>query len=81
MYFVIYKEDWGGLGGRAHVFSMMYEFMVGLAIGLGTIWFRKPPTSDVGCQVESPPPTKPVVIPGPVRNVRGVPELMHFWDF
>ena len=79
MYFVIYKEDWGGLGRRGHVFCM-YEFMVGFVVGLGTIWFRKPPTSDVACQIEPPPPSKPVVIPGPVRKVRGIPELANFWD-
>ena len=81
MYFVIYKEDWGGLGRRAHVFSMMYEFFVGFVVGLGVSWTRRKtlPVCDVACQVEPPPPSKPVAIPE--RKVRGVPELMHFWDF
>ena len=81
MYFVIYKEDWGGLGGRGHVFSMMYEFFVGFVVGLGVSWRRKLPKCDAACQVEPLSSTKPVAVPGPVRKLRGgVPELVHFWD-
>ena len=57
---------------------MMYEFFVGLAMGLGTVWFRKSTTCDVACQVEPPPPTKPVAVPE--RKLRGIPELANFWD-
>jgi hypothetical protein len=57
----------------------MYEFMVGLAMGLATIWFRTSPTCDAACQVEPPPPTKPLAIPVPTR-LKGIPELAHFWD-
>ena len=79
MYFVIYKEDWGGLGGRGHVFSMMYEFIVGFVVGLGVSWTRrKVPLCDVACQIEPPPPSKPVAIPE--RKLRGIPELANFWD-
>jgi hypothetical protein len=35
----------------------------------------------VACQVEPPPMTKPIVIPGPTRKrLTGIPELAHFWD-
>ena len=60
---------------------MMYEFFVGFVAGLGVSWIRTSKKCDVACQVEPPPPTKPVAIPGPVRKLRGIPELMHFWEF
>jgi len=55
----------------------MYEFMVGLAVGLATVWVRKSPTRDAECQVEPPSPSKPIPVP---TRLKGIPELANFWD-